>query len=169
MSMYNMLHGTNPFAQIWMTMLGIEPGQVGRFRDCYLTKEEDGKYRIHVYTRNGGGNREQYQEVIDALAKHPEYVRDFDDDFDCTYATIVFNFPEKYVDLVPELEKMAETRTPRQKWDEMLTKLQNLKPGETPDDPHLKKVLEAGRELFSKIEESFKNPSPDGKVTKIEV
>ena len=42
------------------------------------------------------GNRESYQTEIEELRATPGYVEDFDDDFDCTFATFVFKVPEKF-------------------------------------------------------------------------
>lgn len=53
MSMYNAIFGTNPFADLLLSAVGLDRSAVGRFRDCYI---EDGM--IAVYTRNGGGNRD---------------------------------------------------------------------------------------------------------------
>lgn len=101
MSLYNALFGVNPLATLLLGMLNLDRGEVGRFRDCFLTKGDDGQPRIVIYTRNGGGNREEYQGVLDTLSKHPCWVRDYDDDFDSTYASIEFRVPE-------ELRSLAE-------------------------------------------------------------
>jgi hypothetical protein len=93
MSMYNLMFGRNPYAAVVLATLGLTPGDVGRFRDAFVANGE-----IAVYTRNGGGNREAYQEVIDKLAESPYYLRDEDDDFDCTYCTIYFSFPPDYAE-----------------------------------------------------------------------
>jgi hypothetical protein len=77
--LYNMLFGVNPASHVILATLGLNVRDVGRFRDCYVANGE-----IAVYTRNGGGNREEYQEIIDKLAEHPCYLRDADDEFDCT-------------------------------------------------------------------------------------
>jgi hypothetical protein len=108
MSMYNMINGVDKMAGVLLAMLGLAPGDVGRFRDCYLAKgvrEDDGNdvIHIHIYTRNGGGNREGYDDVFYKMRKHDEYVTDYDDDFDCTYATIVFKVPAKYKEVIDEL------------------------------------------------------------------
>ena len=90
MSLYNMMFGFNP-ACVWvMPMLGRKQEEWPRFRDCFV---EDGK--IAIYTRVGGNNRGcGYGE--DALYKDPNFVTSYDDDFDNTYATYVFNVPEKW-------------------------------------------------------------------------
>ena len=84
--------------------LGVYP--TGRFRDIYLN--EDGT-RIILYTRNGGGNREAYEYVFELLRSHPNYISDYDDDFDCTYAYIDFSVPKEYGD---DLRKLATGEKP---------------------------------------------------------
>lgn len=59
---------------------------------------------VEIYTRNGAGNRECYHDgdyeagctgcIMDELPEHPQYVTDFDDSFDSTYATIILSVPE---------------------------------------------------------------------------
>lgn len=71
-----------------LSLLGKTKEDFGRFRVAFL----DGDY-IVVKTRNGGGNREQYQSVFDEMAMHPLYSHDEDNDFDCTYASIYFHLP----------------------------------------------------------------------------
>jgi hypothetical protein len=61
MSMYNALFGVNPLSGVLLGMLGGKPSDVGRFRDTYVT-EQDGQPVIAVYTRNGGGNRDHYDD-----------------------------------------------------------------------------------------------------------
>lgn len=99
MSLYNMLNGMNPLSDIILATLGLTRANCGRFRDVFITNEDE----IAIYTRNGGGNRDVYQEVLDALSNHPDYLRDEDDSFDSTYCTIYFKFPEAYVDFLKPL------------------------------------------------------------------
>lgn len=93
MSLYNLLFGVNRDADELLKMLGLAQDDFGRFRDAYLN--ESGA-NIIVYTRCGGGNRDYYEDVFSKMEKHPEYVTDYDDDYDCTYAYFVFNVPEKF-------------------------------------------------------------------------
>jgi hypothetical protein len=82
---------------------------VSRFRDAWVEKGDDGPV-IAIYTRQGGGNRECYcaetegrkhvpEECYaacnEALAAHPLYLRDADDDLDATYATFYFRPPDE--------------------------------------------------------------------------
>ena len=124
MSLYNMLHGTNPLAGLYLGMLGLSPSNVGRFRDCYLKDDT-----IAVYTRNGGGNREDYEEVFEELSQHENYLYDEDDDFDCTYATIYFSIPKEYEAdvLMIKLAIEQDTTPPEDKWKDLLTRLDAAK------------------------------------------
>lgn len=108
--MYNLVFGSNPAGHAILAMLGLSPGDVGRYRDAFLSKGE-----IAVYTRNGGGNREDHEEVFEKLRAHPCYLRDADDDFDSTYATIYFSFPEEFRE---DLEKLdtGEVFEPSKRW-----------------------------------------------------
>lgn len=93
MSLYNLLFGVNQDADELLKMLDLTQDDFGRFRDAYLN--ENG-ISIIVYTRCGGGNRDYYEDVFSKMEKHPEYVTNYDDSFDCTYAYFVFNVPEKF-------------------------------------------------------------------------
>jgi len=128
MSLFNMLHGYNPLAPIFLKMLGLQLDDVGRFRDAYLWKDTDG-LRIHVYTRNGGGNRNEYQHVFDKLSLNEYYERDYDDEFDCTYATIVFRIPPR-AQGIKGLELLANETLPMDKFKETIAALRDTKPGD---------------------------------------
>ena len=69
----------------------------GRFRDIFYQHEECEEPKIILYTRNGGGNRDHYRYVFELLENHPLHIRDYDDDFDSTYAYIEFKAPESVV------------------------------------------------------------------------
>lgn len=159
MSLYNMLFGRNPYSELLMAMLGLTPGECGRFRDCY--PNEDGT-KIIVYTRNGGGNRDEYQGTIDALAAHPHYVRDYDDDYDCTYASIEFSVPEQFATHVKAIADAADTRTPAEKWQSLMSDLQSGK-----DSAASSRALEVGKQIFGAIEsgQSQNVSTPEGSVT----
>ena len=116
--MYNMLFGENELADDLLKMLNLTKEDCGRYRDCYL--DENGE-KIIVYTRNGGGNREYYEEVFDKLSSHTNYLCDYDDDFDCTYASIEFSVPDKFIELTKEfVKKGADTTTGSEKFKKLL-------------------------------------------------
>lgn len=88
MSFYNMLFGQNPTSELVLSLLDLKQTDIERFRDCNIL--EDG---IIIYTRTGGGNREDYPN--EKLTSSPFYLYDEDDDGDCTYATYYFKFPDE--------------------------------------------------------------------------
>lgn len=160
MSLYNALFGWDPFSGILLELLGLTPGDVGRFRDCYL-KEEDGEgpRRIVIYTRNGGDNREEYQPILDLLSERPGWIRDFDDDFDCTYASIEFNVPVGSEALIDFLIRLRGSEVmPREKWNALFADLKGQ-----PETEAGKRALKIGEDLFGKINEALKLQEP--KVT----
>lgn len=105
MSLYNMLFGTNPAAGFLLGVLELETEKypTGRFRDIYF-ENEGGEPKVILYTRNGGGNREDYEDVFEALEKHPLYLTDYDDDFDSTYAYIEFKAPQSVIDFFEDVK-----------------------------------------------------------------
>jgi hypothetical protein len=122
MSMYNLVFGMNPASNVILATLGLNQADTGRFRDCFVTNGE-----IAIYTRNGGGNRESYQPIIDELAKHPCYLRDEDDDFDSTYATFYFRFPDEYAEEL-KLIDAGEKFDPDARWLDAIERLTGAKP-----------------------------------------
>lgn len=123
MNLYNMLFGSNPAGPLVLATLDLTPDEVGRYRDCYVGRDDAGEYRIVVHTRNGGGNREDYQDVLDALAEHPLYQYDEDADFDCTYADIYFSLPGDYADDLRALADRQEFVAPSEKWQALFRTL----------------------------------------------
>lgn len=91
MSMYNMLNGFNPACVFIMPMLGRKQEEWPRFRDCFVTEDNN----IAIYTRVGGGNRNcGYNE--EKLYEDENFLRTYDDDYDTTYGTYEFKVPEKW-------------------------------------------------------------------------
>ena len=91
MSLYNMMNGFNPACVFIMPMLGRKQEEYPRFRDCFVTEENN----IAIYTRVGGGNRNcGFGE--EKLYEDENFLRDYDDDFDSTYATYEFKVPDKW-------------------------------------------------------------------------
>lgn len=102
MSLYNMINGYNPGCVLFLPMLGRESKEYPRFRDCFLTKDNN----IAVYTRVGGGNRNcGFGE--EKLYEDENFVKTYDDDYDNTYATYEFKVPDKWQD---DFEKIVSGR-----------------------------------------------------------
>ena len=118
MSLYTLLFGVDDAAPVLLAALGLTRGDVPRFRDCYL----DGDH-IVIHTRTGGGNRDAYEEGNAALAAHPCYLRDADDDFDSTYADFTFRFPEEYAAELQALSTLRPPDRPSEKWQRLLAGL----------------------------------------------
>ena len=90
MSFYSMFFGKNPNTDIILALVGLKEVDVERYRDCWIDFDDK---EIGIYTRTGGGNREGYPQEI--LYASPYFKTTYDDDYDCTYATFVFRFPEE--------------------------------------------------------------------------
>lgn len=150
-----MLCGYNEVAGTLLFMIGLKPQDTGRFRDCYLSK--DGT-KILVYTRNGGGNRPDH---MPDFSKHPQFIRDYDDDFDSTFATIEFNVPDEYKEICNELVKTTDTRTGAERMNHVL---EELKAGA--DTPSNKRVMEIGKQICDQITsgQSGDVSTPDGSI-----
>ena len=121
MSLYNMLFGVNPDTDKLMEVLGKTAGDFGRFRNVYM---EDGY--IVVHTRNGGGNREDYEDVFDEMSEHPWYSHDEDDSFDCTYANIYFKVPDNHKDFM-SIRNLDAGTNPKMQWADVLATLEAMK------------------------------------------
>lgn len=117
-----MINGVNPLTPVILATLGLSHQDVGRFRDVFVTDKDE----IAVYTRNGGGNRASYQHVFDALAQHPCYLRDEDDSFDSTYATIYFKFPDEFATHLRSLS--TGDFDPNAKWAEAIERIRGGDP-----------------------------------------
>jgi hypothetical protein len=135
MSMYNLIHGENKMASLLLGLLGLFRDDIPRYRDCFWNGE-----RIGIYTRVGGGNRDDYEEGIAFLRAQPTYISDVDDDFDNTYATFYFRMPDRYAWVIPQLT--AADATPEQKWHTFLAKLEDIH-GAGKDDPQVQRVMQA--------------------------
>lgn len=122
-----MVHGYNHLAGYLINKLGLRPADFGRFRDAglYENPEKKGEHQIRVLTRNGGGNRPDYQMINENLAKHPLYIKDEDDSYDSTYAYFYFKVPEEVLkDLADHeiaIEEVVDNKTLKEKFDRAIS------------------------------------------------
>jgi len=138
--LYNMINGVNPATFFILPMLGKHPDQYPRFRDCFLGElsnskdlDEIGipikinditKKVISVYMRIGGGdNRNTYSKEIDELRAMPTYIKDYDDDFDNTYATFQFGFPFQFQDMYDAIMTLKPLNESPKEYQEILYKI----------------------------------------------
>lgn len=98
MSLYHLMNGVRPMTFFILPMLGKHWNEYPRFRDCFIGDEEHPGYEdcIHIYTRTGGGNREVYSDENEVMMKMPGYVTNWDDSYDSTFASWVFNVPQRW-------------------------------------------------------------------------
>jgi hypothetical protein len=157
--MYNLVFGMNPGAVLILAMIGRKREDFIRFRDCYVA---DGM--VCVYTRNGGGNRDCYCDeepdphctgcfMSGPVRDFPYYLRDEDDEFAYTYATIYFSFPPEYR---AELEAM-DSGNPWDPEGAWASAIESLSSGDLPKvEERLRPVVKALAEVFERAEAQAK-------------
>lgn len=146
MSMYNAMFGKNKAAPFILSMLGKTEADFGRFRDARFNAEK----HIEIYTRCGGGNRDSYQEVFDEMSSHPYFITEYDDSFDCTYATFVFKIPDQFREQVEKLFDESDNKAPADKWKDLFAALDAKKT----DDPTVQRAMEVGKKIFDALEKT---------------
>ena len=169
MGLYNVLFGTNSYAPIlkWVLKLDFPNGYPsGRFRDIYLNK--DGT-RITLYTRNGGGNRDCWGldgcnpakeghdpqcmiSIIKRLREHPNYLKDYDDDFDCTYAYFEFSIPDKYIETTKSLATGEEPKNVSEKFSEIVQEIKATPKEQLEKDERFKPIMEILKHITNEVE-----------------
>lgn len=170
MSFYNMVHGYNSLAPLVLAMLGISTRDVPRFRDAFY----DGEY-LCIYTRTGGGNRDTYENKARAMETYPEYntdyegpwnedlralpgyVRDEDDDYDCTYATFYFKVPEQFA----WFREWAADKTERPASERWADAIEHIKSAPK-DDPLVQRVTNALRPVMDYLADATKRKEGEG-------
>ena len=125
MSMFNLAIGTSGYPPMLMGIPGLHPTMIGRYRDHWLERNGDSEDSLilALYTRNGGGNREEYAEQLDEMHSLPSFISDADDEFDSTYCTLRFLFTREqaitWLD-AHRREDVEQTIEPEEAWDDLL-------------------------------------------------
>ncbi len=163
-----MLFGKNPNSEILKSMLELGTKyRIGRFRDIYI-KDDEGELIIILYTRNGGGNRDCWEyegcdyakdihdeecmiSIIEKLQQHPYYIRDYDDDFDRTYAYFEFKIPDEYKELAKLLAGEAEP-TVTEKFNTLINEMKTMNKEQIEKDERFKPFIEILSKLNIKKE-----------------
>lgn len=153
MSLYNRIFGENKDADILLGVLGLNKSTFERYRDICLNSEGD---IIIVYTRCGGGNRKEYKEMFEKIKKHPNYITDYDDSFDHTYAYIEFSVPDKYKDMCKSISPDKDPMSVSEKFDEECRKM-----AENPEGPEMQKALSIFGPIINSINESNSDDNDD--------
>lgn len=164
MSFYNLLFGVNPQSDLLLGIVALRRSDVGRFRDCYADRDGEG-WRICVYTRNGGGNREHYDDdiepgpkcsctgcVMHRLPQRPGYLFDEDDNFDCTYAMVYFRPPREFWPLLDFFEaSVSPEAKPAERWIRLIEKLR----AGANDDPEVRNAMSVCEPIFAQINDAL--------------
>jgi len=154
MSMYDMMMGNHPLIKIFIVGLHLDPKvwPLGRFRDAYSNEACD---KIIVLTRNGGGNREYLQDVMDNIKKHPNYISDADVPMDSTYAEIIFSVPEPLKEIMAQAKEISLGYKPFDvRFKELMKKLEH---GDK-EDTEVKQVIKNTEPLMKAIQAFIDQP-----------
>lgn len=157
MSLYNTLFGENEESPVLLGMIGVNKEYFDRYRDVELIH---GGTRIQVFTRLGGGNRPDYKETWDKIRKHDLYIKDYDDDFDCTYAYIEYNIPDEFKETAKKMFK-GEPATFKEKFEKELEDM-----NEEGTEAY-KKAEEIAKKIISVVENT--KDGDDGNIHIIEI
>lgn len=153
MSLYSMLFKENEDAEKLLNMLNLERDDFGRYRDAYLNA--DGTVII-VYTRCGGGNREDYDYVFESMEDHSQYIRDYDDEYDETYCYFEFDVPQKYLEETKEMSTGEKPLNVTEKFNKAIEEMQ--KPGSEAE--------KRAKEVAKRIEEGIE-ANPQGGIIRL--
>lgn len=119
MSLYNLIFGRNDKLEVILgCVLGFNiRSRIPRYRNVFLEGSDVpvNNYDFLIYTRMGGGNYECWEEgeedctcpacELHRIEKDSWYITGYDDDFDCTYRTLVGKFTPEQKDLFNQVFK----------------------------------------------------------------
>lgn len=158
-NMYNLLHGQQPDAALLIRALALGEVKGLRLRDAWLNP--DGT-RIIVFTRNGGGNREHYNDECEAgenchctgctitydVKRDPLYVRDWDDDYDSTYAYIEYRIPQGMKDWAANLATGQVMPSLKERSEAVRAEMDKLSKEQIENDPRFKSIISSLRKVI---------------------
>lgn len=142
MALYTQLFGENEDAVAILGFAGLTRKMFPRYRDVFL---DDKGLTVLVYTRIGGANREYFKDEIETLKQHKQYVCNYDDHHDETYAYFKFNVLPEYVDTAKKVFK----EDPVSVWDKFQTHIKNA---EDPNSEEHKKDMQIAEQIMKAIE-----------------
>lgn len=152
MSLYNQLFKENEDANVLLGVLNLNKGIFERYRDVYLNKEGT---EITVYTRCGGKNRIEYERVFEIMKRHPNYISNWDDKGDNTYAYIKFSVPEKYKELCKKIAPKKDPLSISEKFEKECKELEDS------NSDSFKRAKEILGPVFDFIEKDLKDNPPN--------
>ena len=143
MSLYNQLFGENEDAMALLGMLSLTRNDFQRYRDVYLNKEGN---KIIVLTRIGGDNAKDYRQVYMNMRRHKYYIKDYDDEFDNTYAYFEFKVPKEYENTCKTIAPSEDRLTVSAMFEKEIKKAEN------PNSEAAKKIEKIADEIIKNIE-----------------
>jgi hypothetical protein len=87
------------------------------------------------------------------LPTHPNYIRDYDDDFDCTYAYVLFSVPEKYKELCQEMASGKDPKTFAQKFGEKMAEIEGMTKEQLENSPTTKHLAAAYKPVIDVLKD----------------
>jgi len=154
-------YNSGRFRDIWLDDSGkkivLYTRNGGGNRDCYCrTYQKGGENEEpldHNYDPKEAFMKVKHDDdclwpVNEKLKTHPNYIKDYDDDFDCTDAYFEFTIPDKYKSLIKELlNTQGKYTNPAEKWSALETEMKSLTKEQMETDPRFTPFIE----LFQKI------------------
>lgn len=142
MSLYTQLFGENKEAKAILGFTNLTCEMFPRYRDVFLA---DKGTNVIVYTRIGGPNRNDYKQQIKTIRQHKQFIKDYDDEYDNTYAYFKFKVLPEYLDTT----KIMFDEEPLTVWELFERHIENAK---DPNSDEYKKDLEIAEKLMKAIE-----------------
>ena len=122
------------------------------FRDGQVkTSGTDIEKILPPMRRLGGGNRTEYERVFEIMKRHPNYICDYDDEYDNTYAYIEFSVPDKYKSTA---QHMKPDKEPLTVWEQFQDHMKKSR--ENPNGPEAQKDALIAEQIMKAME----NPNP---------
>lgn len=146
--MYSLTVDVNPLGPVLLYVLaGLNDDILSRcrYRDGYLSKDFT---KVILYTRIGGGNRPDYSDVIKELRSNKNYIKDYDDEFDSTFASFEFKIPEDNLPKVAAFFTNTDTRTGAEKSKESMDWMERDPDGFLKAHPELDKQM---KEIYKQM------------------
>jgi hypothetical protein len=147
-NLYNIVFGENENAELFKRWLDLKSFRVGRYRDIWLDMTAKNKGRIILLTRNGGGNREYQKDAIESLRGHALYIKDYDEEYDPTYAIFEFSIPPENMQHANRL-RIPRPKSFQARWEDFHQEMNSMSKKDILKDPRTSAFAGFIKEQFS--------------------